>query len=462
MIAIGKSATRFFATRAPLLRLAALGIVFLFAAPVAAVVAGAFDAATSDALSSAALADYVLQTALYACLTLILALMFALPAAWMTVTRRFPGDRFVAWALCMPLALPPYITAHGWEHFLQTQFKIYADGIIPAAAATALAVYPYIYIFARAALRQQSRHLQSAARLMGCSRLSACRLISWPMARPAIVVGAALALMETLNDIAVAELFGVRTLGLGVYDLWLNRGDLTSACRLSAMLMLLVVGILLAEERGRRRQKLYAAQCDRRFASDRAAAADGGGYWCAPLLLLPALGGFFLPAGWYAYLFARTNPELWRAPFLEGLGGTLILSFSLMAALFVFAMIAAADKRKNGRGALMTPAAKLSQAGYALPGAVLAQGFFLLAAATGGGVAVAIGRAGASRFGVFGALFYSRRECGGNRNGKNFAAAGRGGATGEKIGGGNFVSRASAADASGSRGGRASRIFGGN
>ncbi len=380
------------APRAPLLRIAALAVILLFAAPVVAVMAGAFGAVNGDVLSSAALVDYVLQTALYAGCTLLLSLLFALPGAWLTVMRHFPGDRFVAWALCLPLALPPYITGYGWQHFLQAEFKIYTHGVVAAAAVTALAVYPYIYIFARAALRQQSRHLQSAARLMGCSPLAACREISWPLARPAIVAGAALALMETLNDIAVAELYGVRTLGLGVYDLWLNRGDLYSACRLSALLMLFVICLLTAEENGRRRQKMYAAQCDRRFACDRdVPLGGGGGYWCAPLLLIPALGGFFLPTAWYAYLFSRANPASWRAPFLEGLDGTLILSFSLVAALFLFAAIAAADKRKNGRGPLMTPAAKLSQAGYALPGAVLAQGFFLLAAATSGGGGIAAG-----------------------------------------------------------------------
>ncbi len=392
MIIAGKIAALFRPPiRSPLLRIGALAIVVLFSAPVVAVIFGAFGEETGATLTPATLAHYVAQTALYAAVTIFLALLFALPAAWLTVMHRFPGRRFVSWALYMPLALPPYIVGHGWSHFLETQFRFYAYGILPAAVVTALAVYPYIYIFTRAALRQQSRHLQSAARLMGYSPFAACRTISLPLARPAIVVGIALALMETLNDIAVAELFGAHTLGFGVYDLWLNRDNLSAACRLSAILMLFVIGILAAEEYGRRKQKLYAAQCDRRFAGDLAPVRGLYKYLCAPLLLMPALGGFFLPTGWYAVLFSRTKPELWRSSFLEGLDGTLFLSCALVVALFIFATITAADKRKNGRGALMTPIAKLSQSGYALPGTILAQGYFMLALATGGGVLIATG-----------------------------------------------------------------------
>lgn len=395
MIASGKVALfggRAFFPRSPGLRVAALAVIVLFATPPLAVLFGAFGSATTNALSASALADYVGQTAIYAGATLLLAMLFALPAAWLTIMRRFPGDGLVSWALFLPLGLPPYISGYGWSHFLQETFAVQAHGVWLAAAVTALSVYPYIYLFARIALRQQSCHIQSAARLMGYSPLAAIGKISWPLARPAVAVGAVLALMETLNDIALAEHYGVRTLGLGVYDLWLNRGDIHSACRLSVLLMLLIVGLLLAEERGRQRQKHYASQCDRCFACDRAAPFAGWQkYACAPVLLLPAVGGFFLPVAWFGYLAARTDPDLWRAPFLEGLGGTLGLSASLVLVLFLFAMVFASDKRANGRGAWMRPAAKFAGAGYALPGAVLAQGFFLIASVVGGGFIAAGG-----------------------------------------------------------------------
>lgn len=369
---------------APLLRLAAIVITAAMLAPVAAVALNALAGDSRNGLSAAAIADYLGQTVWYAGGTIMLALLIALPAAWLTVMRRIPGHHFISWALLMPLALPPYIIGYAYSHFFSQTLDISLRGGTAAAVVTALAVYPYIYLFARAALRQQSRHIQNAARLMGYSPLAAGYLISWPLARPAVIAGTALALMETLNDIAIAEHYGVRALGLGVYDLWLNRGDSAAACRLAVLLMLAVLAALAMEAYGRRRQRHYAAQCDRRFACDHLPPlSTTGDRWCALLLLLPAVGGFFLPVLWFAKLTIEAPAHLWRSSFWEGLSGSLILSSSAAALLLVLAALLLSDKRHNRHGVFMAPAARFSQAGYALPGAVLAQGFFILSAASG-------------------------------------------------------------------------------
>ena len=352
--------------------------------PAAALLLNAIFDNSGGGLSAAAVADYAGQTAWYAGGTITLALLIALPAAWLTVMRQIPGRRFISWALLMPLALPPYITGYAYSHFFSQALGVSLRGPTAAAIVTALAVYPYIYLFARAALCQQSRHIQSAARLMGYSPLAAGYFISWPLARPAVMAGAALALMETLGDIAIAENYGVRALGLGVYDLWLNRGDSAAACRLAALLMLVVLAVLAVEAYGRRRQRYYAAQCERRFACDRTPPmTTTGDCWCVPLLLLPAAAGFFLPVLWFAKLTVEAPAHLWRSSFWEGLSGSLILSFSVAALLLALVALVLSDKRRNRHGALMATTVKLSQTGYALPGTLLAQGFFILSTATG-------------------------------------------------------------------------------
>ena len=291
----------------------------------------------------------------------------------------------------MPLALPPYMTGYAYSDFMQT-IGVDFGGVFAAAVVTALAVYPYIYLFARAALRYQSQNIQNAARLMGYSPLAAAWKISLPLARPAIMVGAALALMETLGDIAIAEHYGVRSLGFGVYDLWLNRNDVYAACRLATLLMLAIIGLLALEETGRKKQKYYAAQCDRRFACDNAPPlANNARYGYMALLLLPAAGGFFLPIGWFIKLALQTPADLWRTDFWEGLSGSLMLSFAVVITLLILALIFCADKRQNPYGVIMTPLAKLAQCGYALPGAILAQGVFLLAVFSDGIIAVFVG-----------------------------------------------------------------------
>ena len=366
--------------RAPGLRLATLGIIALFVAPAAAVIGGAiWGESAGQTLSHAALLVYLSQTFMYVGGSVLLACVMALPAAWLTVMINFPGQRILVWALFMPLALPPYVTGYAYAHFFDDVMGFSIRGLTGACAVTAMAIYPYIYLFARAALKQQSRNIQSAARLMGHSAWSTCYRVSWPLARPAVAVGVSLALMETLNDIAIAEHYGVRAIGLAVYDIWLNRGDLYAACRLAVVLMLLVAGLLMLEEQGRKKQRQYASLCDRRFACEQTVKLRGWrGILCALVLFLPAAGGFVLPLGWFAVLTLRTEPELWRVSFVDGLGGSLLLASITAAGLMVAATMFALDKRQNGRGPWLAGVAKFSQMGYALPGTVLAQGFFIL------------------------------------------------------------------------------------
>ena len=46
--------------------------------------------------------------------------------------------------------------------------------------------------------------------------------VALPLARPAIVVGVSLVMMEALNDFGTVQHFAVATLTAGVYDVWLN------------------------------------------------------------------------------------------------------------------------------------------------------------------------------------------------------------------------------------------------
>ena len=57
------------------------------------------------------------------------------------------------------------------------------------------------------------------------------------MARPALAVGLALVLLETLNDIGASEYLGVRTLTVSIFTTWLNRGSLAGAAQLSCLML---------------------------------------------------------------------------------------------------------------------------------------------------------------------------------------------------------------------------------
>ena len=70
------------------------------------------------------------------------------------------------------------------------------------------------------------------------------------MARPAVAVGATLALMEAMNDIGAVEYLGVRTLTVSIYSTWLNRGSLAGAAQIACLALLVVTGLVALERLG--------------------------------------------------------------------------------------------------------------------------------------------------------------------------------------------------------------------
>jgi iron(III) transport system permease protein len=103
----------------------------------------------------------------------------------------------------------------------------------------------------RGAFEQQDQNLIRASRLLGLSAKQSFFKVALPLARPAIAVAVSLVLMETLADFATVQYFAVNTLTTAIYDTWLGYGDIGAANALASVLMLLVLFVVLAEQRSR-------------------------------------------------------------------------------------------------------------------------------------------------------------------------------------------------------------------
>jgi iron(III) transport system permease protein len=170
----------------------------------------------------------------------------------------FPGRGLVEWALVLPLAMPGYV------------FTLFALGLdvpgirssLGAVAIFTLVLYPYVYLLARAAFLSQSHTLLEAARGLGLSRRAAVLRVGLPLARPAILGGVALALMETLADFGTVNLLGVRTFTDAIYRVWFLAHDRGAALELATLLASVTLALLLVERlaRGRARYHQYAAR----------------------------------------------------------------------------------------------------------------------------------------------------------------------------------------------------------
>jgi iron(III) transport system permease protein len=239
-----------------------------------------------------------------------------------------------------------------------------------------LVFYPYVYLLARVAFREQSAAAVETARTLGRSRAAAFLQITVPIARPALVAGVALAMMEALADFGTVATFGYRTLTEAIYRVWYGMFDRIAATQLASVLLLFAAGLLLLERRSRGRARF--TQTGRRgpavdavrLAGWRAAAATGA---CGGVLGL----AFLLPVGqllWWALAAIRDGRV--AVDFAALLGRTGLLAGITAAVACLLAVLLAYAGRLHGT-AMVRVAAQLSSMGYALPGAVIAVGVLL-------------------------------------------------------------------------------------
>jgi iron(III) transport system permease protein len=236
-----------------------------------------------------------------------------------------------------------------------------------------LVLYPYVYLTTRAMFLMQSASLIEAARTLGATRRGVFLRVALPLARPAVAVGASLALMETINDIGASEFLGVRTLTISIYSTWVNRTDLAGAAQI-ALAMLAVVALLLWLERAGRRRQRYStsAQRARRMEPQRLRGWRAG----AALALgsLPVLLGFALPT---AYLVDQSIERIRFAglpsALLDATLNTVTMAAVATAVILVLGLVVAYTVRV-APGVLSRGLERAASLGYAIPGTVLAIG----------------------------------------------------------------------------------------
>ncbi|MFN3257061.1 MAG: ABC transporter permease [Ilumatobacter sp.] len=176
--------------------------------------------------------------------------------AWLVTAHRFPGRRLLGWALVTPLAMPGYVLGFVWLDTLQGPLGARSvRSIWLCAAVLTMAYFPYVYLLARAAFRDQSASSIAVARSLGCTPWAAWWRVTLPMARPSIAAGAALVAMEVLTDVGTVRLFNVSTIADGVLRVWFGTGDRNAAAELATLLIGAAVLLILVERllRGRAR-----------------------------------------------------------------------------------------------------------------------------------------------------------------------------------------------------------------
>jgi len=248
----------------------------------------------------------------------------------------------------------------GWRHAMKTWFSI------------------IVYLW-RGPPSEQSVCVLEVSRTLGKGPWRSFAQVALPLARPAIVIGLTLVVMETLNDFGTVDFFAVATLTTGIYDVWLNMNSAAGAAQL-ALLTLGIVAFLIAAERWARRKRRFHHTTPRYRALATAPLSPVAAALAFLACLTPVVLGFLVPAAQLLgfALDGRSGPG--TGHFL-GLAANSLLLASVTAGLAVLIGLFLAYGIRVSRSRWLPAAIRFASIGYAVPGAVLAVGVVVSLAA---------------------------------------------------------------------------------
>lgn len=376
--------------------LIAIGVALLVVTPIAAVAVMAFFPTENiwPHLLATTLPRYFWNTVKLAIGTGILAAFMGAGTAWLVSMYDFPGRRWLEWLLIFPLAVPAYVGAYALADFLDYSGPVQIAlresfgwvsardywfprvRSLPAAVVVmSAAAYPYVYLLSRAAFHEQSGGVYEVARALGTGGWQLFRRVGLPLARPAIVGGMAIVMMESVADYGTVSYFGVQTLNTGIFTTWLEARNAGGAAQIAMVILVIVVALVCLERIGRSRARYH--QGARQSRPITRLPITGTRRWLASLAcFLPFALGFLLPVG-VILNYAIAYPQGWFGPgLLKALTHTVTLggAAAMITLILAVLMVYGARLTQMRLPLLLMPVTTI---GYAAPGAVLAVGILI-------------------------------------------------------------------------------------
>ncbi|MGB8623670.1 MAG: iron ABC transporter permease [Paracoccaceae bacterium] len=371
-------------------------IAALVLMPIASVIWLAFNPVANvwPHLIATTLPRYLSNTVLLMGTVALLSAAIGSGAAWLVTMYRFPGGRWLEWLLLLPLAIPAYVGAYALVDFLEYAGPVQSGlrGIFgwssaqdywfpeirsrgAAVLVLSAALYPYVYLLTRAAFREQSGGVYEVARALGTGPVGRFLRVGLPLARPAIATGAAIVMMETVNDYGVVQFFAVQTLTTGIFSTWLEGGNAGGAAQIATVILGLILALMALEKISRRKMRFFNTTRHSRPVTP--IRLDGWRAWAATTLCaIPFAFGFVLPVG-VILSHALNSTDAWLAPGLpQALLNTLTVCGAAAVATMTAALFLVYGVRLTSR-ALPRLLLPVTTIGYAAPGAVLGVGLLI-------------------------------------------------------------------------------------
>lgn len=344
-------------------------------------------------LKDTVLQEYIVNSMLLTCGVGIGTLLIGVSTAWLTAMCSFPGKNLFVWILLLPLAMPAYIVAYTYTGMfdfagpVQTMLRdwtgwSYRDYYFPqirsmggAITMLSLVLYPYVYLLGRSTFLEQSVGVMEVSRTLKCGPWTVFYKVALPLARPAIVAGLSLALMETLADYGTVAFFGLGVFTTGIFRTWFGLGDYSSAAKLASLLLFFVFALIILERLSRNKARYHNSSGKlTRFSEYR---LKGLKAWVAfASCAIPVFLGFFLPAAQLSLWAFETWSEMVDDRFFELARNSFLLGFSAALISVILALFLGYGKRVIP-GKATIASIRTASIGYAIPGTVIAVGVII-------------------------------------------------------------------------------------
>ena len=372
-----------------------LGTAFILCIPILTIGFSVFETSSEiwQHLKDTVLTEYISNSLILAFGVGSFALLIGISTAWLTAMCKFPGKNIFTWLLLLPMAMPAYIVAYTYTGMFDfagpVQSNIrdwtgwgYKDYYFPqirsmggAIVMLSLVLYPYVYLLARSTFLEQSIGVMEVSRTLNCSPWAVFFKVALPLARPAIIAGLSLTLMETLADYGTVAYFGLSVFTTGIFRTWFGLGDFSAASKMAAILLFFIFVLLLFERISRRKAQYH--NNSGKLIKFSEYHLQGYKAWLAfTVCVFPIFLGFLLPAGQLSFWALQTWRDTIDDKFFDLIRNSFLLGISAAIMSVVLAFFLSYGKRIMP-GKITIFSIRTAATGYAIPGTVIAIGVII-------------------------------------------------------------------------------------
>ncbi len=340
--------------------------------------------------------------------TTALVTLIALPLAWLANRYDFPGKRWISGLVLIPMVLPPFVGAIGFQQVLGPYGGLNTLlGLGPVdwlghmhywgvVVLQALGLYPIMYLNASAALANIDPAMEEAAANLGCKGFTKFRRITLPLMTPGLFAGGTIVFIWSFTELGTPLILNfTQCASVQVFDALKEIGNNPFPYAL-VFVMLASSVLLYAAGKLTLGRNAYAMQSKAAVATATRYARGGRGLLVAlpfPAIIFiamtPHLGviatSFATPGSWYQSVLPR---HFTLSNYAEALGHEMTIGsirnsllYSSLAVLINTALgiaIAFVVVRSTLRGRGILDA--LAMLPLAVPGLVLAFGYLAISA----------------------------------------------------------------------------------